>query len=91
MPRSTRSSAPSVTPSGPAMPTEAETRAADLAETAGNGTEDATPPSEDGDDRDSRIRKAAYAAYQRRGSLPGQELDDWLEAERSLRQDTKDG
>ncbi|MDB5828387.1 MAG: hypothetical protein JWQ73_2607 [Variovorax sp.] len=34
--------------------------------------------------REQRIREAAYAAYERRGPGPGNEIDDWLEAERSV-------
>ncbi|MDM0085553.1 DUF2934 domain-containing protein [Variovorax sp. J31P179] len=37
-----------------------------------------------GDDRQARIRAAAYAAWERRGRPAGHELEDWLEAERSL-------
>ncbi|MDM0035723.1 DUF2934 domain-containing protein [Variovorax sp. J22P271] len=36
------------------------------------------------DDRQARIRAAAHAAWERRGRQAGHELDDWLEAERSL-------
>ena len=36
------------------------------------------------DDHEARIRAAAYAAWERRGRQAGHELDDWLEAERSL-------
>jgi len=32
-------------------------------------------------DREELIRKAAYALYEQRGSGPGHELEDWLEAE----------
>ena len=49
----------------------------------------ATPP--DGasepppqDEREEMIRRAAYAAYERRGHLAGGELDDWLEAEQEI-------
>lgn len=31
------------------------------------------------------IRLRAYEAYLERGDLPGNELDDWLQAERELR------
>jgi hypothetical protein len=30
------------------------------------------------------IRRRAYEVYLERGSLPGNELDDWLQAEREL-------
>lgn len=33
-------------------------------------------------DRQAQIRQLAYAAYQRRGSVSGSEVDDWLQAER---------
>ncbi|MDM0032228.1 DUF2934 domain-containing protein [Variovorax sp. J22P271] len=40
---------------------------------------------EDEEQRQTRIREAAHAAWERRGGLPpGSELDDWLDAERSL-------
>lgn len=38
--------------------------------------------------REDRIRQAAYAAAERRGFAPGGEVDDWLEAERQLGQDS---
>jgi hypothetical protein len=31
--------------------------------------------------REARIRDAAYAAYQRRAGEPGNDVDDWLQAE----------
>lgn len=34
--------------------------------------------------REERIREAAYARYQARGCVHGNELDDWLAAEASL-------
>jgi len=36
------------------------------------------------DDREARIAEAAYWRAERRGFSPGQELDDWLEAEREI-------
>ena len=35
-------------------------------------------------DREERIRRAAYAAAERRGFEPGHETDDWLAAEREI-------
>lgn len=35
-------------------------------------------------EREERIRRAAYAAAERRGFVQGFELDDWLEAERLI-------
>ncbi|MGO4393442.1 DUF2934 domain-containing protein [Variovorax sp. M-6] len=35
-------------------------------------------------DRQARIRAAAYAVWERHGRQAGHELEDWLEAERSL-------
>ena len=37
-----------------------------------------------GEDRERRIREAAYRRAERRGFTPGNELDDWLAAEREL-------
>jgi len=34
--------------------------------------------------RDEDIRRRAYEIYLERGSEPGRELDDWLQAEREL-------
>lgn len=34
--------------------------------------------------REARIAEAAYWRAERRGFVPGHELDDWLEAERSI-------
>ena len=63
-----------------ALPTEAEVMAGDL--------ESAAAPAEGiDDDRERRIREAAYAAYERRGGAPGNEIDDWLEGERSVDSD----
>ena len=40
---------------------------------------------EDGsDDRQHRIRTAAYALSAQRGFEPGRDVDDWLEAERQI-------
>ena len=40
-----------------------------------------SPPSADADDRLAYIATAAYYKAEARGFLPGQELEDWLEAE----------
>ena len=40
--------------------------------------------------REERIRRAAYALYQKRGSSPGSDLDDWLEAERTVGREDAD-
>lgn len=74
----TTSSHSSTEPVSPrALPTEAELRATDL---------EAEAPGQDAseDDRESRVRNAAYAAYLRRGSEPGHETEDWLDAEREI-------
>lgn len=34
----------------------------------------------------SMVQKKAYELYVKRGKRPGHELDDWLEAERLIRQ-----
>ena len=57
-----------------AVPTEAEVRAADLEQDDAKLRED----------REARIRDAAYAKSERRGFEPGHEDEDWLEAERDL-------
>ena len=36
------------------------------------------------EDRQRRIRMAAYFKAQKRGFTPGRELDDWLEAEEEI-------
>jgi hypothetical protein len=36
--------------------------------------------------RDEEIRRRAYQIYLERGGQPGRELDDWLQAERELKQ-----
>ena len=35
------------------------------------------------------IAQRAYAIYEQRGRFPGAELDDWLQAERELRNEKK--
>lgn len=39
-------------------------------------------------DRQARIAERAYALYQRRGGHHGQDLDDWLAAEREVSAET---
>ena len=34
--------------------------------------------------REEEIRKKAYELYEKRGCQPGQEWEDWLEAERTV-------
>ena len=41
------------------------------------------PPKDDGS-REARIAREAYYRAERRGFAPGQELDDWLEAEKEF-------
>ncbi|WP_353506329.1 DUF2934 domain-containing protein [Variovorax davisae] len=69
------------TPSSPlpsgTLPTEAELRETDL-------NLDAVAPSHEDEARHGRIREEAYAAYKRRGELPGHEVEDWLEAEQAV-------
>lgn len=56
------------------QPGSAESRAGDQQD-AGSAPDE---------ERLARIRAAALAAWERRGRQPGQELEDWLEAERTL-------
>ena len=67
-----RSAVPPVSSEG--LPTEAEVRTSDLEQIEEH----------EGEGRQARIRDAAHAAYVRRGSEPGGELQDWLEAEREV-------
>ncbi|MCM8790689.1 MAG: DUF2934 domain-containing protein [Candidatus Omnitrophica bacterium] len=41
-----------------------------------------------GQDLTDAIRKKAYELYEKRGKKPGHALDDWLEAERIIKQRT---
>ena len=86
MPQSTRASPSKISPisSAVALPTEAETRAADLEQ------EDSTARKEQLRDREARIRDAAYARSERRAFEPGHEDEDWFEAERNLDRGTPD-
>lgn len=38
------------------------------------------------DEINETIRKKAYELYEKRGRKPGRSMDDWLEAERIVRQ-----
>jgi len=62
-----------------ARPTEAEIRAEDL-ENDDLGAQD---PS-DHEERQARIRRAAYEAAERRGFEPGHDVEDWLAAEAEI-------
>jgi len=59
---------------------------------ADHGTFDSPATMTDGqphaDDMSARIRQRAYEIYQARGYSNGNELEDWLEAERQLRADS---
>jgi hypothetical protein len=52
-----------------------------------------TPNTSSADDRaaarsrlpDDRVRRRAHELYERRGAIPGRDLEDWLDAERELR------
>lgn len=70
-------STPELRPSAP-LPIEAEVRATDLELDTGTAV-----PSRD-QDREARIREAAYARSKERGFIPGHEEEDWLEAERMI-------
>jgi Protein of unknown function (DUF2934) len=63
-----------------AVPTEAEVRAADLEQ------DESAVRLEQVQDREERIRAAAYAKYEKRGFTPGHDEEDWLEAERDIDQ-----
>lgn len=53
----------------------AEARAEDPTQTGENGV---TPS------REARIREVAYALYENRGGVDGNDLDDWLTAEAAV-------
>ena len=44
------------------------------------------PVGQDGSDVDSLIRIRAYELYLARGGHPGEEIDDWLQAEHEVRE-----
>jgi hypothetical protein len=60
-------------PSDPRTPTQSQGQS----EAQAQGQAD----SGDTSSREARIRDAAYAAYQRRAGEPGNDVDDWLQAE----------
>lgn len=45
-------------------------------------------PKERPGDVHERVARRAYGLFERRGGQPGHEIEDWLEAERNLREDT---
>ena len=45
-------------------------------------------PKERPDDVHDQVARRAFGLFERRGGQPGHEIEDWLEAERSLREDT---
>ena len=70
----------SIAPPPIVVPTQAEARAAALEQDEAASRQN----------RDARIREAAYARYQQRGSEPGHEEEDWLAAERQVDQEASD-
>ena len=69
---------PMASPASTPSPTEAEVRTSDLEQS------DDASSAESEQERIERIRQAAYERYQRRGSTPGHEEEDWLAAERDI-------
>ena len=69
-PDSNREPAPA---SAAPLPADSDTRS----DTAGDPLDEV----DKADSRDEAIRRAAYAAYERRGRVGGHEVTDWLEAE----------
>ena len=59
--------------SNPAMPPSSDA--------PGQRQQQQATPGEDPASREERIRSAAYDAYVRRGGEPGDEVQDWLDAE----------
>jgi Protein of unknown function (DUF2934) len=43
-----------------------------------------TPPPLNGNDRREEIRRRAYEIFEERGTRPGSEMEDWLQAEAEL-------
>jgi hypothetical protein len=62
-------------PSDPQTPTQSQGQGQSEAQAQGQAE------SGDTSSREARIRDAAYAAYQRRAGEPGNDVDDWLQAE----------
>jgi hypothetical protein len=58
--------------------------AKEIVDPAGQASDGSQPHSEDVSARETRIREAAYAAYQRRGCVAGAEVEDWLQAESEI-------
>lgn len=80
MPKKTLAAADTAAGIAPSVPPIEEKAASPNPEPS----EAANAPPPDDETRQARIRDAAYAAYERRGSQPGTPLDDWLEGERAL-------
>ena len=51
-------------------------------------TEVVVKPKELPDDRHAEVARRAYELFERRGGQLGHEIEDWLEAERSLGQES---
>ena len=51
-----------------------------------SGTRTMSSGTSSGQDVNELIRKKAYELYEKRGKKPGNSLNDWLEAERIVRQ-----
>ncbi|MDM0049944.1 DUF2934 domain-containing protein [Variovorax sp. J22R115] len=66
-----------------ASPLEAEIRALDLERDPQQRAAEDDREDDPEQDRITRIRRAAYEAYQRRGGQPGGDVEDWLEAEKA--------
>ncbi|MDM0109336.1 DUF2934 domain-containing protein [Variovorax sp. J22R24] len=67
-----------------ALPLEAEIRALDLERDTLQRAAEEERADDPEQDRVTRIRRAAYDAYQRRGGQPGGDVEDWLEAEKAI-------
>ncbi len=66
-------------PTTPPAKTQADGDARSISEPVG-----APAGASDQGDRQARIEREAYLRYLDRGGAPGNELDDWLEAERRV-------
>ena len=59
---------------------------------AGMRGDEGTESDRDGDeDEQDEVRRRAYERYLARGEAPGDEMDDWLAAERDLRSSREQG
>lgn len=76
------SAPPSQAPESAAAGASSESRSASTSPSDGSSS-----PS-DGSSRMSRIARRAYEIYERRGGQQGQELEDWLQAEREVDSET---